>query len=281
MKIKIAILGVKASFHDIVARRYFGNDIEVDECDTFRDVCESLKNDDCDAAVMAIENTLAGTLLPNYSLLQEYGLHVIGEMHHHIQMCLMAQENVEIKDLKFVMSHPIAIAQCAKFLNGFKHFKVMDVQDTAGSAKAIKEDNLMDSAAIASEQAAKAYGLSIIQRNIETNKLNYTRFLVLKKDKQGKIDGANKTSLHFELLHEVGSLASVLSIFNDNGINLSKIQSIPIIGKPFEYTFILDLHLDDLMFFYSFGCIFVVSNVKIERKGVIVTKQFHKKKKKI
>ncbi|MCH7535370.1 MAG: prephenate dehydratase [Bacteroidetes bacterium] len=242
---KIAIQGIKASFHDIVARKYFGEEIEIDECDTFRNVCESLKNNDSDAAVMAIENTLAGTLLPNYSLLQEYGLHIVGEMNLHIQMCLMAQPNVTIEDLKVVQSHPIAIAQCARFLNGFDHFKVMEVQDTAGSAKAIKESNLNDTAAIASEQAATAYGLSVLQKNIETNKLNFTRFLILSKDKPGKIEGANKTALHFELIHEVGSLAKVLTLFNDNGINLSKIQSIPIVGKPFEFTFIVDLLWED------------------------------------
>ncbi|NQY09604.1 MAG: ACT domain-containing protein [Flavobacteriales bacterium] len=245
-KKKIAIQGVKAAFHDIVAHKYFGDDIIINECETFKALCESLKNGDSDAAVMAIENTLAGTLLPNYSLLQEYGFHVVGELNLHIQMCLMALPGVKIEDLKYVQSHPIALQQCAKFINAHPSLKALTVDDTAGSAKAVQEGKLTDTAAIASEQAAEAYGLNLLQKNVETNKLNFTRFLMLSRGADLKpVVGANKSSLYFELRHKVGSLAKVLTIFNDNGINLNKIQSIPIIGKPFEFTFIVDLLWED------------------------------------
>jgi prephenate dehydratase len=241
--LKIAIQGIAGSFHEVAARYFFGPEIETKECDTFRILCQSLKDDEVDYCAMAIENTIAGSILPNYALLREFQFKIIGEVFIHIQMNLMALPGVKIEDLKFIHSHPIALNQCAEYLNTLKHAKLVEKNDTAESAKVIQEENLRDTAAVASIAAAEMYGLEILEKRIETNKQNFTRFLILSKTMVDKPEN-NKASISFELCHQIGALADILLIFRDNNINLTKIQSIPIIGKPYEYQFYVDLEWD-------------------------------------
>jgi prephenate dehydratase len=198
-----------------------------------------------DFAVMAIENTIAGTLLPNYALLTEFGASIIGEVYHRIEMHLLALEGVRFYDLKYVYSHPIAIEQCRNYLAALpSHISIMEQYDTAASAKYIVEHSRRDVAAIAGESAARLYGLDVLERNIMTHKQNFTRFLILAKEAQ-QVEGANKASLCFELSHTCGSLARALGVFARCGINLTKIQSVPIIGKPYQYWFYVDIEWQD------------------------------------
>ena len=237
---KIAIQGIKGSFHDLAAKKVFGQNIKLVECMSFAKLCEALANDKADNAIMAIENSIAGTLLPNYALLEKYKFKIIGEIYLHIQMNLIALAGTKIKDVKNIISHPIAIYQCEKFLAKFKDSFILEKADTAACAKEISEQKLFGTAAIANELCASMYNLEILEKNIQTNKQNFTRFFVLAKQLQ-KAKQINKASIRFELNHLIGSLADLLMIFKNNAINLSKIQSIPVIGKPLEYIFNIDL----------------------------------------
>jgi prephenate dehydratase len=241
-KIRVAIQGIATSFHEIAAKSYFAEsgEIETVECLSFHELCESLESGRSNYAVMAIENSIAGSILPNYFLLQSYHFSIIGELYLPIHMHLLALPGVRREDIKCIESHPMAIRQCAEFINSLSGVEVRESDDTALSAKRVKELKLKDTAAIANEFAAKKYGLEIIEKRIETHKKNFTRFLVLSKRTNGKID-SNKASLSFEVANEVGSLAETLMIFKINEINLTKIQSIPIIGKPSEYSIHIDV----------------------------------------
>lgn len=242
-KRKIAIQGIRASWHDVAAQKHFGNDIELIECDSFRILCNKLKGGEADFAVMAIENTIAGSILPNYALIHEYKFNITGEIYIHIQMQLMALPGTRISDVEIVASHPMAILQCAEFLKTMKNVRMIEKEDTAKTAKEIKENTIYNTATIAGIQAAKEFKLDVIQNNIETDKQNFTRFLVLSRT-QEKNESSNKASICFSLPHKVGSLAEVLNLFVRNNVNLTKIQSLPIIGKPYQYSFHSDLVFD-------------------------------------
>lgn len=254
-KIRVAIQGIATSFHEVAAMTYFGEtaNIETVECLSFYDLCESLEHGESNYAVMAIENSIAGSILPNYFLLQSYHFSIIGELYLPIHMHLLALPGVKREDIKCIESHPMAIRQCAEFIYAIPGIEVRESDDTALSAKRVKELKLKDTAAIANEFAAKKYGLQILEKRIETHKKNFTRFLVLSKRTNGKIE-SNKASLSFEVAHEVGSLAETLMSFKTNNINLTKIQSIPIIGKPSEYSIHIDVewkkrkNYDDAMY---------------------------------
>ncbi|MBK0383681.1 prephenate dehydratase [Pedobacter sp. SD-b] len=243
-KKRVAIQGIKASFHEEAAFKFFGEDIETIECTSFKHTFQKLANGEADFVVMAIENSIAGSLLPNYTLLREYNFPVIGEVYLHIQLHLMALPGVAFEDIKTVTSHPIAIRQCGDFLDDFPELKVIESSDTAACAKKIKEEQLTDTVAIANSLAAKLYGLNILERRIESNKKNYTRFLIL-TDKQIENKNANKASLCFQVSNDVGSLANVLNILADNDINMSKIQSMPVLGKRNEYNFYVDIEWEN------------------------------------
>lgn len=236
----IAIQGIKASFHDEAARAYFGGEIDTLECMTFKRMFEELKQDKADYIVMAIENSIAGSLLPNYSLLQDYNFPIIGEIFLPVQLHLLALPGVRFEEVKFVQSHPIAIRQCEEFLQDFQGITVLEKSDTAACAKEIQDLQLKDTVAIANMTAAKAYGLEVLERRIESNKKNYTRFLVIARE-HADIKNANKASVCFRVNNKPGSLAKVLTIFAQHNINLSKIQSMPVLGKPNEYNFYCDL----------------------------------------
>ncbi|MVZ61385.1 prephenate dehydratase [Sphingobacterium humi] len=239
-KIRIAIQGVKASFHEEAAYKYFGKDIETLECESFKKTCEMLKQGKADYVVMAIENSIAGSILPNYNLLRDYRFHIIGEVHLNIQQHLLALPGTKLADVKFVESHPIAIRQCDEFLSEHPELTIKEGMDTAACAKKIVEEKLTHTAAIASEAAAKLYGLEIIEKRIETHKKNSTRFLILSNEVQ-EIKNANKASLSFQTSHAIGALAAVLQCFAEQNVNLSKIQSMPVVGRRNEYDFYVDV----------------------------------------
>jgi len=239
-KIKVAIQGIATSFHEVAAFTHFKQPIETVECLSFHSLCESLKKGESDFAVMAIENSIAGSILPNYFLLQEYHFSIIGEVYLPIHMHLLALPGVKMTDIKSIESHPMAIRQCSDYLHRLNGIEIRESDDTAYSAKKVAEKKLRDTAAIANEHAAKKFGLEILEKRIETHKKNFTRFLILTKRSPVKVD-TNKASLCFEVANEVGSLADALTTFKENTINLSKIQSIPIIGKPSEYSIHVDV----------------------------------------
>jgi prephenate dehydratase len=239
-KLKVAIQGIATSFHEVAALTYFTEPIDTVECLSFHALCESLKNGESDYAMMAIENSIAGSILPNYFLLQSYHFSIVGELYLPIHMHLLTLPGVTLDDIKCIESHPMAIRQCSEFIHGLNGIEVRESDDTALSARKVKEQKLRDTAAIANEFAAKKYGLQILEKRIETHKKNFTRFLVLTKRGVGQID-SNKASLSFEVANEVGSLAEALMTFKNNNINLTKIQSIPIIGKPSEYSIHIDV----------------------------------------
>ncbi|MCA6381424.1 MAG: prephenate dehydratase [Cytophagales bacterium] len=239
-KLKVAIQGIATSFHEVAAQTYFGDSIESVECLSFHALCESLKKGESDFAVMAIENSIAGSILPNYFLLQEYHFSIIGEVYLPIHMHLLVLPGVTLNDVKCIESHPMAIRQCNDFLFRLKNVEIRESDDTAVSARKVKENKLTNTAAIANEHAAKKFGLQILEKRIETNKKNFTRFLILAKGRQTAHD-SNKASLCFEVANEVGSLAEALMTLKNNQINLTKIQSIPIVGKPSEYSIHIDV----------------------------------------
>ena len=243
---KIGIQGTVGSFHYEVAKNLFGSNSEFVECMDFNDIPALLKQNQIDKGVMAIENTIAGAILPNYALIDEYDLHIAGEyylpIHHH----LMALPGQTIADIKEVWSHPMALLQCRKFFRKYPHIKLVEEKDTAEMAKIIQEKQLKGIGAIAGYEAAKIYELDIIAESIQTNKINATRFVVLDK-KNGKVaDKFDKVSIRFKLSHEPGSLVDILQIFKDYQLNMSKIQSVPIIDKPWEYAFFADLLIEDI-----------------------------------
>lgn len=239
-KLKIAIQGIATSFHEVAALTYFNSAVESVECLSFHTLCETLANKKSDFAVMAIENSIAGSILPNYFLLQDYRFSIVGEVYLPIHMHLLALPGVKLSDIKTIESHPMAIRQCSDFLFRLKNVDIRESDDTAVSAKRVKELNLTQTAAIANELAAKKFGLQILEKRIETHKKNFTRFLVLARGTE-KVADSNKASICFEVANEVGSLADALTTFKDNKINLTKIQSIPIIGRPSEYSIHVDL----------------------------------------
>jgi prephenate dehydratase len=236
----VAIQGIATSFHEVAAMQYFNEPIDTLECLSFHELCENLKLGHCDVAVMAIENSIAGSILPNYFLLQEYHFNIVGEIYLPIHMHLLAMPGVKISDIKTIESHPMAIRQCSDYLHRLNGVEIRESDDTALSAKHIAEKKLKTTAAIANEFAAKKFGLEILEKRIETHKKNFTRFLIL-SSKTRSVEDANKASMCFEVRDEVGSLADVLTVFKKHAINLTKIQSIPIIGRPSEYSIHIDV----------------------------------------
>ncbi len=238
---RIAIQGIAGSFHEDAAQKYFEEEIEVVECKTFTTVCQLVDQDKVDYAVMAIENSIAGSLLKNYQLIRDYHLRIIGELYIHIQMNLLVNEGVKPEDIEHIHSHPIALQQCMEYIeHNYPNAQLHEKLDTAASSKLVAEEKLMNAASIANTRSALLYGLQVLDSGIETNKKNYTRFLILSKH-GNPTEGNNKASVCFEVGHFYGALARVLNTFAENKINLTKIQSVPIIGKPNEYTFHVDI----------------------------------------
>jgi len=246
MSKRIVIQGGYGAFHEIAAVKYFGeNDIEILPRNTFKEVLISLKKHKVDYGIMAIENSLAGSILPNYMLLKDSNMKIIGEIYLRIKQNLVALPGQSIKDIREVYSHPMAILQCQHFFDKHEYIRLIESVDTALSAKDIRDNQLMGIGAIASDLAADKYSLDVLAGGIETNKMNYTRFLILGENGNGKDHESNKSSIFFALAHEIGCLSKVLSILSYYNINLAKVQSMPIIGKDWEYHFYVDLEFDD------------------------------------
>ena len=249
---KIAIQGVKGSYHDIAAHKYFKEEeIELICCNTFEEVFAQMKKDSDVIGVIAIENTIAGSLLHNYELLRESGATIIGEHKLRISHSIMCLPEDNWEDLTEVNSHPVALAQCRDFLHSHPELKVVETEDTAGSAENIRKNNLKGHAAICSKYAAGLYDMKILEEGIETNKHNFTRFLVISNpwlaDELKDRSKVNKANIVFSLPHSEGSLSQVLSIFSFYKINLTKIQSLPIIGREWEYMFYVDVMFNDYL----------------------------------
>lgn len=252
---KIAIQGIQGSFHHIVAEKFFGENIELAECMSFTEIPVLLKNDQVESAVMAIENSIAGAILPNYALIDEYELSIEGEVYVNIHHHLMALEGQDLGDIREVWSHPMALLQCRKFFREHPEIKLIEEKDTAEVARRIQRENIQGVAAVASKRAADLFNLNIISSDIQTIKHNSTRFFVLKKSKNApyhpsKVENIkDKSSIKFVTQHNKGSLAEILDIFAKHDINLTKIQSLPIIDTPWSYAFFIDLVIDDFVLY--------------------------------
>lgn len=233
---RIAIQGIEGSFHHEVALESYGEGVQLRTCKTFNEVCESVRSNEVDQAVLAIENTLAGTILPNYNLIRQHDLRIIGEEYLRIELHLMAGRGARMRDIRKVGSHPMALHQTMGFIvdNGLEP---LERPDTATAAKEVRSEGVCS--AIAGMNAARHYDLDVLSENIEMDQRNYTRFLRLAKGSEP--EEGDKASLRIELSHLVGSLNQVLRIFEDHYLNMSKIQSVPIIGKPYEYAFHIDV----------------------------------------
>jgi len=246
----VAIQGGLGAYHGIAAENYFeGEEVEIIPCPTFRDIFAIIKKDPNVVGIMAIENTIAGSLLTNYELLKTNKLPIAGEYKLRISHCLAALPGQTIHDIKEIASHPIALMQCVDFLDSLPNVKVVEHEDTALAAKEIADENMVGCAAICSERAAEIYGLNILAKGIETNKHNFTRFLIFANrwvvNELQRDEVLNKSSIVFTLPHTEGSLSHVLSVLSFYNINLTKIQSLPIIGREWEYQFYVDLKYAD------------------------------------
>ena len=254
---KITIQGVAGCFHDAAAHIYFdGEEVETVPCETFPVMFDTLSMDSSLLGIMAVENTIAGPLLQNHELLRQSSLKVIGELKMRISHVLCALPGQDIDSLTEVNSHPMALMQCEQFLRRHPNLKVVERFDTAGSAEEIARDNLVGHAAVCGVYAAELYGLHILERGIETNKRNFTRFLILADAlTAGEIGPSekdiDKASIVFTLPHTQGALSKILTILSFYDINLSKIQSTPIVGRDWEYRFYVDLTFDSLLRFHQ------------------------------
>ena len=245
---KVSIQGYEGSFHQIAARNYLGNDVEVIPCATFGEVVKIASNNKLsDGGFMAIENSIAGSILPNYALLQKSNLKISGEIYLHINQNLMVNRGVALQDIKEVHSHPMALLQCLAYLEKNPHWKLVETEDTAISAKYIHQHRHKHAAAIASKLAAELYDLDIVAPKIQTHKNNYTRFLFLQKaNTVESLNEVTKASISFHTDHSKGALAKVLAKIAADDINLSKLQSMPIPDKEWEYSFHADMEFKNI-----------------------------------
>ena len=245
-KVKVSIQGRLGSFHHIVAQRYFGDRLSIVTCNTFDSSVVAVMEDYADLAVMAIENSIAGSIIPNYALIDQNDLKIIGEYGLSIHHNFMALPDQKIEDIKEVHSHPMALLQCKKFFQNYPNIVLIESEDTAEEAYRISKDQIMGVGAIASSEAANMHNLNIMASSIQTIKNNITRFVIVQK--KGELvpeNKINKASLKFILDHQRGSLAAVLNVMSDCQLNLTKIQSLPVIETPGKYAFFVDITFDD------------------------------------
>ncbi|WP_375583809.1 prephenate dehydratase [Cyclobacterium xiamenense] len=244
-KLKIAIQGVLGSFHHQVAQQYFGADIEPVGYHTFEEVAKSVENGTVDYAVMAIENSIAGAILPNYDIIDRHDLHVTDEHYLPISHNLMALPGQQLTDIREARSHPMALLQCKRFFSQHPTIRTVDDVDTAYVAKIIAEQEIKGLAAVASSKAAEYYGLEILAKDIQTVANNFTRFIILQKDEPVRKASPSKASLKITIRNEKGALAKLLTLMSAYDLDLTKIQSIPVMSKPWEYTFFIDTLIAD------------------------------------
>lgn len=242
MPLKIAIQGIKGSNHHQVAKNYFDKELELVECLSFDAVVDALLKGKADKGIMAIENSIAGSIIPNYALVHQNNLHIIGEHYLNIHHNLMVLKGQKFQDIKEVSSHPMALLQCKEFFKEYPTIKLVEDVDTAETAKRIHDHKLKHIAAIAPKVAAELYDLDIVADDIQTIKNNSTRFIIVKtKNKELPKEEINKASLRFLTDHKRGSLATVLNVMSDCSLNLTKIQSLPVIETPWKYSFFVDV----------------------------------------
>ena len=245
METKIAIQGIKGSFHHAVAMDYFNPEISLKECLSFDAVVDAILSGEVKHAIMALENSIAGSILPNYALVDHNDLSIVGEYNLTIHHNLMSLAGQSIEDVKEVYSHPMALLQCKEFFRDYPHIRLIEAADTAAAARMIADEKRTGIAAIAPKSAAKIYGLTILASSIQTIQNNVTRFVIVQK-KNGHLsqEQINKASLKFVLDHQRGSLAAVLNVMSDCLMNLTKIQSLPVIETPGKYAFFVDVTFD-------------------------------------
>ena len=257
MEKRVTIQGVAGCYHDAAARAYFKDEeITTIPCDSFTELFQRMGCDASLLGIVAIENTIAGSILPNHELLRQSNMQIVGEHKMHISHVLAALPGQSIDELSEVNSHPMALMQCEQFLRQHPNLKMIEKFDTAGSAQEIADHKLMGHAAVCGEYAANLYGLNILEHGIETNKRNFTRFLIiadplLASEMRPREEKINKSSIMFTLPHTNGALSKVLTIFSFYDINLSKIQSLPIIGCEWEYRFYIDLTFDSYVRYHQ------------------------------
>ena len=238
----VAIQGIRGSFHHIVSQKFFGKEVEIREFLSFDETINCLVEGVCDSAIIALENSIVGSIIPNYALIDKNHLNIVGEHYLDIQHHLMALPNQHISEIFEVYSHPMALLQCKSFFKNYNHIKLVEAQDTAEVAKQISKTKRSGIAAIASETAARLYNLNILAKSIQTIKHNETRFVIVKLQSLDSNDlSINKASLKFELDHKRGSLATILNVLSDCKLNLTKIQSLPKIETPWKYAFFVDV----------------------------------------
>lgn len=243
---KVAIQGIKGSFHHQVALEYYHQDIDVDECMSFEELVDSILLGKSNQAVMALENSIAGSIIPNYALIDKNNLHIIGEYYMDIHQNFMALKGQDFEDISEVHSHPMALLQCMDFLKKYPHIKLVEDKDTAETARRIHQHQIKGIAAIASKTAAKLYDLEILAPEIQTINNNMTRFVILNNENSFvSKQFINKASLKFELDHKRGSLAAVLNVMSDCKLSLTKIQSLPKIETPWKYSFFVDVTFEE------------------------------------
>jgi prephenate dehydratase len=241
----IAIQGAEGSNHHKVARDFYGTSIQLKECMSFDELVDRLLDHSADLGVMALENTIAGSIIPNYALIDKYNLNIIGEEYLNIHHHLMGLKGQKIEDITEVWSHPMALLQCKEFFKKHPHIKLVEDVDTAEVAKRISKENLSGIGAIAPKIAAEIFNLEVIEDEIQTIKDNSTRFVIVQTSApNNEIDQINKASLKFQLNHKRGSLAAILNVLSDCKMNLTKIQSIPVIESPWKYSFFVDVTFD-------------------------------------
>jgi prephenate dehydratase len=242
---KIAIQGVLGSFHHQVAQQYYGENIEVFGFNTFEEVAKSVESRMADVAVMAIENSIAGAILPNYDIIDRHELFVTDEYYLPISHNLMALPGQQLSSITEARSHPMALLQCKQFFANHPTIKPIDDVDTAYVAKIIAEQKIKGIAAVASIKAAEFYGLELLAEDIQTVKNNFTRFIILQKDKPQDTVSPTKASMKITIHNQKGGLAKLLTVLSDHGLDLTKIQSIPVMSKPWEYAFFIDTLISD------------------------------------
>ncbi|HEX3933485.1 MAG TPA: prephenate dehydratase [Puia sp.] len=245
---RVSIQGYEGCFHQEAAEHFFGKDVKVITCGTFREVIRVASSaKESDGGVMAIENSIAGSILPNYNLLQKSDLRVVGEIYLQIGQNLLVNPGVKLEDIREVHSHHMALLQCIDFLEKHPGWKLVETEDTALSAKHLQQHRSRHTAAIAGRLAASLFGLDVLAPDIQTMKSNYTRFLILQREDIAQtVENPDKASVNFHTDHSRGSLARVLTVIAEGGINLSKLQSFPIPGSEWEYSFHADMEFGDL-----------------------------------
>ncbi|WP_375239071.1 prephenate dehydratase [Aurantibacter sp.] len=246
MEKSIAIQGVMCSYHHMVSNAYFGKNTKINQCLSFDFLAESLANKESDCAVMAIENSIAGSIIPNYAIIDANAFNIVGEHYLDIQHQFMVLPGQTMEEISEVHSHPMALLQCKTFLRQYPHVKLVEAEDTAVVAERIREKNLKGIAAIAGKLAAETYNLDVLAASIQTIKQNQTRFVILSNNKNKDISKSNKASIKFELDHKRGSLATILNVMSDCKLSLTKIQSLPKIEEPWRYSFFVDVTFSEL-----------------------------------